>query len=403
MPQPARGRSDTCPGVSSLHPAEDGYLARIRVPGGVLSRQGMDAVAECSTTFGDGRIHLTSRANLQIRGLRSTDASGVAGCLSGAGLLPSVAHERVRNILASPLSGLVGGTADVRGTAGELDRALCASASLAALPGRFLFAIDDGRGDVAAEDPDVCWRAVDPYRGRLEIGGIATGIVIDREDVADRLARVAELFLQVREHVAPGAWRAAELPDAARHLGAALTGADVPPPGADRPVAAAAGAPPAIPGPVGRLVRDDGGTALGFLPLLGELTAVQLRRIAELVPQVVVTPWRTLVLADAPRDVVRHLDSLGLVTDPDDPAVGLSCCTGRPGCAKALSDVRTDALNLLAARPGQRRRAHLSGCARRCGHPRTAHTDVVADGDGYHVDGTRVPSDGLAAALWRTV
>ena len=48
----------------------------------------------------------------------------VFAAVADTGLLPSPTHERVRNIVASPLSGRVGGLADVRGWVEALDRAL---------------------------------------------------------------------------------------------------------------------------------------------------------------------------------------------------------------------------------------------------------------------------------------
>ena len=83
-----------------------------------------------------------------------TDTEKLARRLADIGLLPSPSHERVRNIVASPLSGRVGGTSDVRSMIGRLDVAVCAELELADLPGRVLFALDDGRGDVASLAPD---------------------------------------------------------------------------------------------------------------------------------------------------------------------------------------------------------------------------------------------------------
>jgi precorrin-3B synthase len=128
---------DRCPGVLRLHQAADGLLARVRVPGGRLDAPGMRAVASASR-LGNGIVELTSRAGLQIRGL--ADNSLVAPLTAG-GLLPFPSHERVRNILASPLAG-----PEVDALVTELDRALCADPGLANLSGRFLFAVDDGTG-----------------------------------------------------------------------------------------------------------------------------------------------------------------------------------------------------------------------------------------------------------------
>jgi precorrin-3B synthase len=137
----------------------------------------------------------------------------VAERLTACGLLPSPTHERARNVLASPLSGISGGLADVRGLATALDEALCARPALAELPGRFLFALDDGRGDVAAEEPDLCWRAVSPDSGTLLVAGTDTGLTVPLDAAPTVLLDAAEAFLTLRGT----AWRAAELPDAPAH------------------------------------------------------------------------------------------------------------------------------------------------------------------------------------------
>ncbi|MFC7658305.1 hypothetical protein ACFQV8_20515 [Pseudonocardia benzenivorans] len=133
-PPPPRVRADACPGVLAPHDAADGALARIRLPGGVLTAAAARAVADCAAHHGDGAAHLTSRGNLQLRALRRDDPDALS-VLVGAGLVPSRTHERVRNVLASPLSGIAGGLADVRGLAARLDAAICAAPHSPACPG----------------------------------------------------------------------------------------------------------------------------------------------------------------------------------------------------------------------------------------------------------------------------
>ncbi|MEU3469350.1 nitrite reductase [Streptomyces sp. NPDC006687] len=145
-----RDRGDACPGALRLHAADDGYLARVRIPGGLLTVPQAAALGLAADRFGDGHLELTSRGNVQLRGLADGCGGGLAELLGGVGLLPAPSHERVRNIVASPMGG-----AHVVRWVRELDRLLCASSRAADLSGRFLFALDDGRGDVAALEPDV--------------------------------------------------------------------------------------------------------------------------------------------------------------------------------------------------------------------------------------------------------
>ena len=97
---------DACPGALQVHKAADGALARIRLPGGMIGPAQLEALAHAATRFGSPAMELTSRGNIQIRGI--TDTQAVADAVAAAGLLPSATHERVRNIVASPLSGRIG-------------------------------------------------------------------------------------------------------------------------------------------------------------------------------------------------------------------------------------------------------------------------------------------------------
>ncbi|GAA3549474.1 nitrite/sulfite reductase [Amycolatopsis ultiminotia] len=363
----SRVRADACPGVFATHDAADGPLARVRLPGGAVTAQQMQVLAGCAQDLGDGDVHLTSRGNVQLRGVRQP---GLAARLGDAGLLPSPTHERVRNVLASPLSGIHGGLADVRGLAGELDRALCARPALAGLPGRFLFAFDDGRGDVAAEGADVCWRAVTPSSGVVLLAGVDSGAHVPRSGSVSSLLAVAQAFADARG----SAWRVGELAEPSVLL-----------PDGPREV------------PRERAVRVDPtvgriGQAVGVAPRFGRLTAEQLRVLAES-GDAMVTPWRS-VLLPAGADVER-LHEAGLSTDP--ATAEITACIGAPGCAKSLADVRADAAVLVPS--GEQ--VHVSGCARRCGRPSGTHRDVVAEGGGYRVDGRWTPASGLADALAR--
>jgi precorrin-3B synthase len=332
-------------------------LARVRLPGGTISAVQLRALADAAEACGDGDLHLTSRGNVQLRGVTRP---GLAARLTGAGLLPSPSHERIRNVIASPLSGVRGGLADVRGLAAALDLALCSTPELASLPGRFLFAFDDGRGDVAGEGADVCWRATGPAEGTLLLAGGDTGRRVVRADAVSALVEVALEFGRVRG----AAWRVAELDDPAWR---------------GTPVPRAASSVPA------GLIPRDGGFAAGVVPRFGQLSAAQARALAEF-GSALVTPWKSVVLPDVPADVFDRL-GFGAV------ALGTTACIGRPGCAKSRADVRADAV----FRPGLR--AHFSGCERRCGKPSQSHVDVVAEAGGYRIDGRWVPLDEMEGNL----
>ncbi|MBB4910955.1 nitrite/sulfite reductase [Actinophytocola algeriensis] len=342
-------------------------MARIRVPGGQLSAAAFRVVAGGAAELGDGTVELTSRANLQVRGLADGAETELAARLSGVGLLPSATHDKVRNILASPLTGRDGaGLADVRPLVSELDAALRGNAGLAALPGRFLFALDDGRGDVAWLGADVAARAAAPDVAAILLGGTDSGLRAPLADVILLMLACAEAFLTERADE----WRLAELDDRGRRRVAARLGASVAEPLPPQPVLA---------GPLGQVTQADGRTSLVAGAPLGWLDRDQAAALADTGAPLVVTPWRAVVVADLPDPgpVARRLRSAGLLLDPDAPRV--TACVGRPGCAKALADVRADARPVA----GVDVPVHWSGCGRRCGRPRGEVLDVVADGSGY--------------------
>ncbi|MFB9554414.1 cobalamin biosynthesis protein CobG [Streptomyces roseoviridis] len=494
-----RDRGDACPGALRLHPADDGHLARLRLPGGRLTVRQARVLAAAAEALGDGRISITSRGNAELRGLADDCGSRLAALLDDAGLLPSPSHERVRNIVASPAAGLDGlGHGAAQLWTRELDSLLCAQPWTAALSGRFLFVLDDGPGDVAGLGGDVTLIAVEAAGAPgalLHVGG--QGFLVAGEDAARAALAGAEAFLAAARAAGNGAWRVRELPPGtALDVAGALARAGIearPVPDATLPQ----GEPP-VPGVLGA-------NGLYVLAPLGRLTATQLRALADGAEELRLTPWRGVVVVDgaeggqggheraarsaaprtgggpdqvaeppaapragggpgpdqvaeprtghgpdqvaeprtghgpdqtaepsatpragggqdqateprtghgpdratepsggpapgtyAPQDRLGRLAALGLVASAAAPLAGVSACTGRPGCGKALADVRADA----GRAPAGGLPVHYSGCERRCGHPHGAWVDVLAVGDDrYLVDGAPTPRTSLTDAV----
>ncbi|MFJ3909412.1 cobalamin biosynthesis protein CobG [Streptomyces vinaceus] len=411
-----RDRGDACPGALRLHAADDGFLARVRIPGGMLDGHAALLLADAADRLGDGHIDLTSRGNAQLRGLGAGCGGELQSVLVRAGLLPAPTHERVRNIVASPLTGLDRrGLPDVAPWVAELDRLLCASAPAAGLSGRFLFALDDGRGDVTSLDADVNLAAHDRDRALLWTAGQADALLVAAAGAPRAALVAAGYFLDAAREAGTRAWRVSELP--AEHaldpaeLTARLAAAGV----AARVVRRPAGLRGPAPEP-GVVEGRDGSAALSVIAPLGRLTTAQWRLLAGLTGRMRLTPWRGIVVpgltagpggsagtaqaadtpraAGAPRTARHALDALGalgaagLVTGPGDPWRSVTACTGRPGCAKSRTDVRADARAVVPqaapAADGPPLPVHWSGCERRCGHPRgTAWVDLVATPAGY--------------------
>lgn len=377
-----RSVADRCPGVLRLIEAADGYLARVRLPGGFITAVQLRTLATLAGEMGDGRIELTSRGNIQLRALSGDDAARLTGVLMAAGLLPSLGHDRVRNILASPLAGLDSGP-DLAPFVAALDAELCARPRLASLPGRFLFAVDDGRGAVAALGADVTAviRGGTAAVNRLAVGpddAARPDETARPDDVAAVMLGFAEAFLDERTALGSAAWRIADLPGGAERVRAVV---------AERlGLPTATGSADTI--PAVRPVGVTGNHAVLLAPL-GRLTVGQVRWVADQVTgrPVRVTPWRSVVLPDQAdaAAVLSRAAVLGFGVDERSPWLRVTACAGQPRCASALADVQADAAGFAARWPD--RIVHVSGCARHCGRPASTEIDVTATSEGYQVDG----------------
>ncbi len=82
--------------------------------GRFLFTENLIDLAAAARDLGDGALELTSRGNLQLRGLAPGAARELGDRLAAAGLLPSETHERVRNLLARSLTCLAGGLLHAR-------------------------------------------------------------------------------------------------------------------------------------------------------------------------------------------------------------------------------------------------------------------------------------------------
>ncbi len=403
-----RDVADRCPGVLRLAEAADGRLARIRLPGGLITGGQLRVLAGLAVELGDGRIELTSRGNVQLRALAEGAAGPLTAGLARAGLLPSLDHDQVRNVLASPLAGLdgLGNGRDLTAIVAALDAGLCARPRLAELSGRFLFAIDDGRGDVAGLGADIVAVAGADgtvVNGLAISGPLTEGLVSDlradatvAEVVAVMLA-FAEAFLDERAASGSAAWRIADLPGGAELVRSAVAGrfglASGPQPSARaaaaRPVGLVRRQAEAGGGVEPRSVTPDGLDSAVLLAPLGRLTAAQATWLAARAAgrPARITPWRSVVLPDQAEadEALREAAGLGFGVDESSPWLRVTACAGRPGCASALADVQADAAVFAARWPGQI--VHVSGCGRHCGRPAATEIDVTAASEGYEVAG----------------
>ncbi|AKK05912.1 sulfite reductase, beta subunit (hemoprotein) [Corynebacterium mustelae] len=373
---PDRSRNDMCPGAIRLHNAQDGAIGRVRFPGGrVLAQQWQD-ISRISTNLGDGTIHITTRGNLQFRGV-SDDAKFLAA-VEDAGFLPSRPHDKIRNILASPLDH------DLWPLVTALDNALLANDTVTGLSGRTLFGIDGGSGDVMSRRPDFGVRRSEEGFQLILAGQLQPYIITDDNQVAPLLTKAAALWQTSRGNH----WRLRENPTIIASIVSAIADA----PGVEKHDSIDIQESPQrqfrpigwieTGNPESRTVSLGAGLRFGF-------TSAKVAKILSVIgATTTITPWASLVIHDIPEHdadaVLRVLAPMGLIFDERSPWLRITACTGLPGCAKSLSHTQQDAANLAQSEKIPAGLIHFSGCERRCGHPLSSHTEYVATGDGEY-------------------
>jgi len=358
-----------CPGAHHPMASGDGLVVRVRPFLGQITAAQAMGLADLAARHGNGLIDLTSRANMQLRGVTEAGLPDLLAGLDALGLLdPDDGSEGRRNIVLDPFRGPPDTDPQNR-IAAALAEGL-RDPGFFRLPTKFGFVVDTGpRRRLAATSGDVRIEA----SGNtliLRTDGLTTG-----RAVADPAQAVALALGMARWFLASGGVGADGRGRMARHLAA----------GAVLPAALAGDlAPnPALPPPAPSLHPQGALVA----PAFGQLAADDLHRLAASGAAMLrITPWRMVLLPGLTDLAV--LDARGLITDPSDPLLSVIACTGAPGCPQASVETRILARQLAPAlRPGTR--LHVSGCAKGCAQPgpsdltlvgRDGRFDLVADG-----------------------
>ncbi|MGV2932934.1 cobalamin biosynthesis protein CobG [Vreelandella venusta] len=361
-----------CPGAWRPMATGDGLLVRVRPPLGQLSRQQVVALCEAAEIFGSGLIELTSRANIQLRGVSEANWTPLMAFLIEHQLVNDDPQaERQPQLMLAP----AWQEGDDTHTIAHLLQTR--GSELAPMPGKIGIAIDAGKA------PVLCDSAGDFRIERSTDGGLIVradgyqcGTAVNEPEAAvEQLIRLTHWFVD------SGGWDSGRM---RRHT--------VP-----LPDWAIADTAPASPGEKLALGKHSNGMVVG-LPS-GRVAANTLRETVSLagsslvkISAVQVTPWRRLLLKDC--DTLPAVD--GLIRHNSDPRLAMDACPGAPYCEQA--SVATQPLaewlsGWVAAS------VHISGCAKGCARQRPAalcltgrdgRFDVIVNG---RADSAPVKSD----------
>ncbi|MDC7784846.1 NirA family protein [Rhodoplanes sp. TEM] len=390
-------------GLFWVAPTQTSFMARLRIPNGILNHWQFAGVADLADRHGGGYAHVTTRANLQIREIAPESAGPFLEALSDLGLTGRGAGaDNIRNVTGSPTAGIdPQELIDTRPLARAWHFHILNERAMIGLPRKFNVSFDGGGRIPALEETnDIGFQAVRVLDGaavepgvwmRLALGGISghkdlardTGVVVRPADctaVADAIVRVfvAEGDRTNRakarlKYVLDRLGFEAFLARVEEVLGRRLDRVDAahvaPRPATDR--MAHLGVHPQV---------QDGRVHVGVVVPVGRLTTEQMRGIAAIARElgdgdVRLTVWQNLLIsgvaADRASEVEARLAALGLSTQPTSIRAGLVACTGMTGCKFANAHTKENALDIASHVEARLAldvpvNIHLTGCPNSC-------------------------------------
>ncbi len=393
-------------GLFFVAPAQNSFMCRLRIAGGVLRSWQFRGVADIARRLGGGHGDVTTRANLQIREIGPHDAPAVLTELNELGIVARGAGaDNIRNVTASPTSGIdPNELIDTLPLAKEMHHYILNHREMYGLPRKFNIAFDGG-GKVSSLDEtnDIGFhavrvselaadeRAAPGVYFRLTLGGITghldfardTGVLLKPSECVPAAAAIVRVFIRsgdrtdrqkARLKYVLDDWGFAKfLAEVEKELGAPLRRLPL-----DRCE---------LPqrderwGHVGfHPQKQPGKYYVGVVLPVGRMTADQMDGLAAIAERfgsgiIRLTVWQNLLISDIDHDriedVKRAITDLGFDWDASSFRSGLVACTGNRGCKYAAADTKGNALAL--ARYLEERvtldqpiNIHLTGCHHSC-------------------------------------
>jgi ferredoxin-nitrite reductase len=402
-------------GLFYVAPAQDAFMCRLRIPGGMISANQLRGVAAMAEDLAGGYADITTRANLQLREIPARNAPEILIRLAETGLTSRGAGaDNLRNITGSPTAGIdPQELIDTRPHTRELHHFVLYHRELYGLPRKFNIAFDGGGRVAVLEDTnDIALAAAVVADGfgvtpgvyyRLGLGGITghrdfardTGVIVAPNDAV----RVCDAFLRVfighgdrtdrtkaRLKYLLDRWGLPKFLDAVeQQLGEKLMRVDA---------AAILSRPPRDKhGHIGvHAQKQPGLNYAGVACPVGRLSSEQLRGLADISERfgsgtVRLTVWQNCLVSDIPDarldDALAAIVALGLDWRASAVRGGLVACTGNAGCKFSASDTKRHAAILATFLEqhitiDQPINIHLTGCHHSCAQHYVADIGLLA-------------------------
>ena len=402
------------------------FMMRLRVPNGIISGEQMRVLGEIVQRYGDdGNADITTRQNLQLRGIRIEDIPDIFQRLKSVGMTSvQSGMDNVRNITGSPMAGLdADELIDTRELVQKVQDMItnCGQGNyqFSNLPRKFNIAIEGGRDNsVHAEINDIAF--VPAYKeGELGFNVVVGGFfsakrceaaipmnvwVRPNQEVVDLCRGILEVYrdngLRANRQKSRLMWLIDEWgieefrTRVANHLGYALaTAAEKD--AIDWEKRDHLGVFPQ---------KQEGLSYIGLCVPVGRLFAddmFDLARIAEVYGsgELRLTVEQNVIIPNiAAENVATLLTEPLLVKFTPNPAPlqrSLVSCTGAQFCNFALIETKNKAVDLISQLDAELNiprgvRMHWTGCPNSCGQPQVADIGLMgtkARKDGKTVEG----------------
>ncbi|MFG1301111.1 NirA family protein [Xanthobacter sp. V3C-3] len=439
-------------GLFHVAPAQDSFMCRLRIPGGILTHWQFRGVADIAEAHGGGYSDVTTRANLQIREIPATDGIAVLEKLVDLGLTAKGSGaDNIRNVTGTPTAGIdPRELLDTRPLAKAWHHYILNSRDMYGLPRKFNVAFD-GAGVIGAlEDTnDIGFQAVEIVDGygvapgvwlRLALGGITghkdfardTGVIVGPDEATAVAAAIVRVFIDTGDRTDRKKARLKYVLDSMgfdgflalveKKLGRALTR-----------VPAEAALPRAEPDRLAHLgVHPQKQAGLNYIGVglpVGRMSVAHMRGLADIAARlgdgdIRLTVWQNLLVSGIPDAHVEEaraaIVALGLSCEATPLQAGIVACTGSRGCRFAGADTKGTARAILEhcagrVEPDGPVNIHVTGCHNSCAQhyigdigligARVAINDDGDTVDGYHllVGGGFGAEAAIARELYRDV
>jgi ferredoxin-nitrite reductase len=413
-------------GLFFLTPAKDAFMARLRIPGGVVRSYQLRELAQIAQELTTGYVQITTRANFQIRLIQPKDAPEVLRRIQSVGLhTRGAGADNIRNLTANPTTGIDPvELINVLPFVNDLAQIIINDRSFYDLPRKFNIAFDGGGLIGSVEDTnDIGVKAVkigDEVLFRIGLGGATghktfardLGVVVPPADINKVVVAAVRVFIERGcrtdrkkarlKHLLEKMSLEDYLLEIEKKLGAPLRRAPY-------EASQARWADQELPhSHLGDFPQKQRGlNYVGVALPVGQITPKQMLRLSELAEgygsgEIRLTVWQNLIIPNVPDAFVATLkgalEKAGFTTKQSNVASGIIACTGNRYCKFAQSDTKGHALELTKwlekkINLDQPVNIHLTGCPNSCAQHYMgdigclgAKTKVGGESfDGYHV------------------